>query len=138
MFVCLLLLNAATLFAQPEPADPSTTPGQWYASVLGIVTVTGIGVSILKRAFGNLPYFNTVPTWVYSVIISAVLTFLTVNVWHTLPGELWQTMMQAVIMAATASGFYEWLNHTDKPLAESARQAGVHVDEKNMPYRSLK
>ena len=107
----------------------------WYTSVAGVVLATSFGVTILKRALGNVPYANTVPTWAYAVMLAAVLTYLTNVVWHTLPGDLWQNMMQAAGMAAMASGFYEWYKAPSKPLATSAISAGVNVDEKNAPNR---
>lgn len=107
----------------------------WYTSVTGIVAATIFLVSMLKRALGNVPYANTVPTWLYAVAISSVLTALTNYVWHTLPGNLWQNMMQAVMMAGNASGFYEWLQTPTKPLAESAMSAGVLVEVRNTPDR---
>jgi hypothetical protein len=107
----------------------------WYTSIAGIVAATMLGVSVLKRAFGNVAYLNTVPTWVYAVVISGVLTFLTNRIWATLPGELMPLLMQAVISAGTASGFYEWLKAPATPLAESAIKAGVDVQVKNAPER---
>lgn len=107
----------------------------WYTSVVGIVAATMLLVSIVKRAFGNVAYANTVPTWVYAVGISGLLTFLTNRVWATLPGDLWQNLMQAVMMAGTASGFYEWLKSPSAPLAASAISAGVIVEPKNAPDR---
>ncbi|HXD20131.1 MAG TPA: hypothetical protein VN654_24115 [Vicinamibacterales bacterium] len=107
----------------------------WYTSVTGVVVVTIFLVSVLKRAVGNVPYVNTVPTWLYAVAISAVLTAMTNYVWHTLPGNLWQNMTQAVMMAGSSSGFYEWLQTPTKPLAESAISAGVLVEVKNTPDR---
>jgi len=107
----------------------------WYTSVTGVVAVTIGAVTLLKRAFGNVPYVNTVPTWVYAVVISAGLTGVTNYLWHTLPGDLWQNVMQAVMMAASASGFYEWLKEPGKPLAASAISAGVLVELKNTPDR---
>ncbi len=128
VLVMLISILAVPLFAQPETPEP-TSPLQWYTSVAGVVAATMLGVSVMKRALGNVTYFNAVPTWIYAVVISGILTFITVNVWRTLPGDLWQTMLQAVIMAATASGFYEWLNNGTKPLAASAVSAGVYVKE---------
>lgn len=107
----------------------------WYTSVAGVVAATMLAVTILKRALGNVPYANTVPTWIYAVAVSGGLTYLTNAVWHTLPGTLWQNMMQAVGMAAAASGFYEWLQTPTKPLAASAMSAGVLVEPKNTPDR---
>lgn len=127
----LLMLTAfpAMALAQPQPVDPSTSPFEWYSSVTGVVAATILGVSILKRALANVNGLNGVPTWLYAVVMSAVLTFLTNRVWGTLPGELWQLMVQVVMMAAAASGFYEWLNNsTTTSLKSSARKAGVAVE----------
>lgn len=107
----------------------------WYTSVVGVVGATIFLVTVLKRLLGNVAYVNTVPTWIYAVAISAGLTGLTNAVWHTLPGSLLQNMMQAVMMAGSASGFYEWLQAFDKPLASSAMSAGVEVERKNTPAR---
>jgi hypothetical protein len=107
----------------------------WYTSVAGIVGVTIFLVGVMKKLFGNVAYVNTVPTWLYAVAISAGLTTLANYIWHTLPGNLWQNMMQAVMMAGSASGFYEWWNARTKPLAASAISAGVTVEEKNAPDR---
>ena len=107
----------------------------WYTSVAGIVAATILLVGVLKRAFGNVAYVNTVPTWMYAVGISASMTALANYIWHTLPGNFWQNLMQAVMMAGSASGFYEWYNAPTKALASSAISAGVTVDAKNAPDR---
>jgi hypothetical protein len=107
----------------------------WYTSIAGIVAATIFSVTVLKRALGNVPYANTVPTWLYAVAVSAVLTVLTNYTWHTLPGALGENLMQAVMLAGTASGFYEWLQAPTKPLAASARSAGVIVEPQNAPDR---
>lgn len=128
--VCILFLFAlvpATLFAQPTATEP-TTPLQWYSTVAGVVAATLLGVSILKRALGNVSGINQVPTWMFAVAVSALLTFLTNRVWKTLPGELWQLMMQSVFMAAAASGFYEWLNGPTKTLQHSLIKAQAKID----------
>lgn len=126
LLIVVLVLVAAPLFAQPVAEEP-TTPNQWYGSVAGIVVATGLAVSILKRALAKVPAFNQVPLWLYAVVISSGLTYLTNQVFHTMPGDLWQLLMQSVSMAATASGFYSWLTSSDegavasltKPLAAS-------------------
>lgn len=130
LFVVFAL--ASPVLAQPTSEEP-TTPGQWYGSVGGIVLATGIAVGILKRAFAKVSVLNQIPVWLYSVLVSAGLTYLSNTVWHTLPGELGQLLMQSVLMAATASGFYEWLNADAggvgpsmmKPLADSATSQAI-------------
>lgn len=136
VIVVFVLAMCAIVSAQgPTPADPSTTPQQWYGSTAGIIAATAIGVSVLKRALANVKGLNSVPTWMYAVATSAVLTFLTVKVWGTLPGQLWQTMSQIAIAAGASSGFYEWLNNPATSLAASAVSAGVPVDPAKLPDR---
>lgn len=132
LLILLLVLTAAPVFAQPTSEEP-TTPTQWYSSVAGIVVATGIAVSILKRAFAKVAVLSQVPLWLYGVIISSALTYASNQLWHSLPGDLWQLLTQAVLMAATATGFYEWLNADPagvgpsivKPLSDSAASQEV-------------
>ena len=135
LLVFVFLVAVVPAFAQELAVADDTSPFNWYTSVAGVVAATIFGVTVLKRALGNVQYVNTVPTWVYAVLISGILTFVTNRVWGTLPGDLWQTMMQAVMMAGAASGFYDWLREPTKPLAAAAIAAGVHVSPKNAPDR---
>lgn len=119
LLILLFVSLPALALAQPTSEDPSTTPTQWYGSVAGIVAATMIGVGILKRILANVNVLNQLPVWLYAVVLSAGLTTLANMVWHTLPGDLWQLLTQSVIMAATASGFYEWFNSSPKGVAAS-------------------
>jgi hypothetical protein len=122
----------------PAAADPATTPTQWYGTQAGIVTATAIGVSILKRLLGNVPYVNTLPTWLYAVLVAGALTFLSVRVWGTMPGDLWALVSQSVLSAGASSGFYEWLTtHPTTSLARSAIAANVAVDLDHLPARDV-
>ena len=110
----------------------------WYSTQLGIIAATAIGVSILKRVLGNVKYANTIPTWVYAVGVSSLLTFLAVQVWQTLPGALWPLISQAATGAAGSSGFYEWVTkHPTTSLASSALSANVPIDPGNLPGRDV-
>jgi hypothetical protein len=131
MLCCLL---GVTMFAQPETPVP-VLPFNWYASVTGIVAATIALTSGLKRVIGNVPQLNAVPTWVYVIGISEVLTFLCVQVFHTMPGPVSQALYQALVMAASASGAYEWFfnGNLGKPMAATALSAGVKVPAKNKP-----
>lgn len=104
-------------------------------SISGIVALTIGLVAIVKRLFGNIAVMNALPTWVYAVVISFLLTVVASSVLHTLPGVWYQLAWQAVIAAAGASGFYEWFKaeNVAKPLAVSAKSAGVKVKPANMP-----
>jgi hypothetical protein len=114
------------------------TSSDWYSTQLGIIGATAIGVSVLKRLLGNVPYANAIPTWTYAVGLAAVLTFFAVHVWGTLPGALWPMISQAGISTGASSGFYEWLTtHPTTSLARSALAAHVSVDPINLPDRDL-
>lgn len=104
-------------------------------SVTGIVGLTVAIVALLKRLFANVGGFNAVPTWIYSVVVAFLLAVFASAVLHTLPGVWYQVAWQAVIAAASASGAYEWFKseNIQKPLAMSAKAAGVRVKPSNMP-----
>lgn len=91
----------------------------WYSSVTGIVVAVIVIVEILKRFLGNIPWFGKVPTWVYAVLLSIALTMIC-HLWlKTLPGSDLELLTQAVVMAAIASGFKEWLANVNKPMSAS-------------------
>lgn len=92
----------------------------WYTSIGGIVAATIVLVEILKRFLGNTPFIMKVPTWVYAVIIAVVLTEVAHAGFNTLPGDDLPLLMQAVMLAAVASGFREWVGNVNKPLSASA------------------
>jgi hypothetical protein len=123
------------LLALQTAADPSTTAGQWYGTQAGIIGATALAVSALKRAIGNVAYLNAIPTWVYAVTVASVLTFLSVHVWGTMPGNLWQLVSQSALSAGASSGFYEWVNRPTASLASSALKADVTVAPANLPTR---
>lgn len=132
--VFVLVLIPATVFAQPDMSVP-VPAFEWYSSIGGIVAATAVLVAIAKRALGNVRGLNAIPTWVYAVVISFALTVIAAVVLKTLPGVWWQDAIQAVLMAGAASGFYEWLKpeNIQKPLAHSAKSAGVKVKQANLP-----
>ena len=113
----LLLFMPVRLFAQ-GPAIPM----DWYSSVGGVVAFTLVLVGILKRLLGRVSGAKDVPTWIYAVGVSALLTYLA-HLWGTLEGTLATLMMQAVLSAASASGLYEWYHNSTKPLSASAASA---------------
>jgi len=92
---------------------------EWYGSVAGIVVATVLLVEILKRTLGNQPWFGRVPTWLYAIVVSAVLTATARYGLHTLAGDWLPLFNQAVLSAAVASGFKEWISNGTKPLSAS-------------------
>jgi hypothetical protein len=108
-------------------SDVLIDPTQALTSVLGIVTLTIAIVHIIKRDLCDTPYFARVPTWIYAMAVSAVLTYLSHAILHTIEGELAELLTQAVIQALLAAGALDtWRNRTkpiaDTSVAERARQ----------------
>jgi uncharacterized membrane protein YfcA len=135
LFIVLCaLIGSVVMFAQPETPEP-VPPSNWYASVTGIIAFTIAITSGIKRVLANVKALNAVPTWVYVIVISEVLTFTCVQFFHTMPGPVVQALYQALILAASASGAYEWFfnGNVTKPLAATALSAGVKVPMKNKP-----
>jgi hypothetical protein len=133
LIIVAVLVMGVVASAQTPEAVPVIA---WYGTQAGIIGATAIGVSILKRLLGNLAYANSLPTWLYAVGVAGVLTYLSVRVWHTMPGNLWPMVSQSVLSAGASSGFYEWITaHPTTSLATSAVKAGVAVDPVNLPNR---
>lgn len=85
-------------------------------SITGIITVTFLLVEVLKRFFVTNKGFGKIPVWIFAVAISAGLTAVANKVLHTengtplLTGSLTTLMVRSVLAAASASGFFSWLN----------------------------
>lgn len=92
---------------------------EWYSSIAGVVAATILLTGCLKRALARVRWLNEVPVWVYAVLLAAGLTALVNLVFHTLPGDFWVLATQAIMLAASASGFYEWWAAAGKPLKDS-------------------
>jgi hypothetical protein len=93
---------------------------QWYTSVTGIVAATIVLVEIFKRFLGNVSYIQRVPTWLYAVTFSCILTACAHLWWQTLPGNDLDLFTRAIMLAAVASGFREWFGNVNKPLSASS------------------
>lgn len=93
---------------------------QWYTTISGIILATGVGVQAIKRFLGNRAPFASVPTWVYSVLLAAVLTALSKYFGYLTTAGTWlEVLMQSVMTAGATSGFVSWLQHLDTPIEES-------------------
>lgn len=83
---------------------------QWYGSIAGIVGGTLIIVEVLKRAIGNVSVLKSVPTWVYAVAVAVGLTYTSRALGYLAEqGSTLDVLMSAVMLAASASGFWTWL-----------------------------
>jgi hypothetical protein len=92
----------------------------WYGSIAGIIGATLIGVEILKRALGNVSVVMAVPTWVYAVALASALTYASKSAGLLQDdGNLFELLMQAVMLAASASGFWSWLRQPGDQIGNS-------------------
>lgn len=77
-----------------------------------VVTTTVALVAILKRAIGTVPVLERVPVWVYAVLVASGLTWLSAALGYT-TGALPDLIVNAIIQAAAASGFRDWMTEGD-------------------------
>jgi len=83
---------------------------QDLTSLSGIVVATLIILQILKKLMAEVDGLKVVPIWVYGVTVSVGLTVFANRVLKILPGDdLLPLVWQAALLAASASGFYEWI-----------------------------
>lgn len=88
--------------------DPATiSVVNVFGSLAGIIATTMLLIGIGKRFVGNWPVVSAVPTWVYAIVIAVGLT-LAANHLGVLVGPLGDLVLQAIVLAAAASGFREW------------------------------
>lgn len=97
-------------------------------SVAGVVLATIFILQVLKGTIAQVRWLNAIPTWLYAVIVSFGLTALSALVLHMLTGDFWTLAWQAVVMAATASGFYEWWKNKTKPIAAAGAPTLPAID----------
>jgi hypothetical protein len=88
-------------------------------SVAGVVLATIFAVQMMKGTLSQIRWLGAIPIWAYAVVVSFGLTAFSALVIHTLTGDFWALAWQAVGMAATSTGFYEWWKNKTKPLADS-------------------
>lgn len=107
---------------------------EWFASVPGIIGATIFIVSMLKRGLGGVSGLNQVPTWIYAVLVSGLLTTLAHQVLHTLPGDnLFALINEVVIKAAAASGIYEWVSNSLTTTLEQSKTAITDRPDQEQP-----
>lgn len=102
--------------------DP--TIATWMKSVTGIVAVVGlIVVPLIKRTLGNVTYFKDIPTWLYALVSAVGITLLAKQLGYLVLDpeyDLVQTLMTAGGAAATAGGFFNWINNPTDAIKDSA------------------
>lgn len=72
-----------------------------------VSTVVGL-VAITKRLVGNVMFLCLVPPWMYAVLYAAAIV-TGAHHWGYLAGNLPDLLVQAVFLAASASGFRDWM-----------------------------
>lgn len=93
----------------------------YYTTNAGIAATTLLGVEVLKRALGNVSVVMSVPTWVYSVVLAMTLTAVSKS-YDLLQdeGSMLTLVLQSVMLAASASGFWTWLRSPGDQIGNSA------------------
>lgn len=109
------------LLAQTEPSATA----EYFGSIAGIVVATVTLVAILRKAFAQVPAFNKVPVWLYAVGAATGLTAVAVYGLKTMEGNFMDLALQTVILAASASGFREWVKDANVTPATIAKKANV-------------
>lgn len=88
-------------------------------SISGVILVTLGLTEILKRVFSKNEGFGKIPVFVYSIVIAVILATVANKFLKTpegnpvLAGDYLIVVWKAFIGAASASGFYSWLNNPE-------------------------
>ncbi len=77
-------------------------------SQAAIVSTVVALVAITKRLAGNVAVLGTIPPWVYAVFYAVWLTVISHRLGY-LTGNLPDLTVSAVFLAASASGFRDWM-----------------------------
>lgn len=79
------------------------------SSVAGIIVVTTFLMQYIKQWVGTVDYLKKVPTFMYVLAVSLLLTVIANKYMHTLSGSLPQLLYSTASAALAASGFYQWM-----------------------------
>ena len=86
----------------------STSVVSLIGSQAAIVSTVVALVAITKRIAGNVAILCAVPPWVYAVAYAIALTVASHRLGY-LAGNLPDLLVSAVFLAASASGFRDWM-----------------------------
>lgn len=86
----------------------STSVVSLIGSQAAIVSTVVALVAITKRIAGNVRLLASIPPWVYAVIYAVGLV-TGAHHWGYLAGNLPDLLVSAVFLAASASGFRDWM-----------------------------
>ena len=94
--------------------------GGQLSSIASIGTATALAVKVIHRAGTNYPAIRKLPVWVIAAGVAVALTAIARYVLHSIDGNAGDLAIQAVVNAATGSGFYGWLNDPAQSLHDAA------------------
>lgn len=86
----------------------STSVVSLIGSQAAIVSTVVFLVALTKRSFGNTVFLCLVPPWMYAVVYAVGLV-TGAHHWGYLVGNLPDLIVSAVFLAASASGFRDWM-----------------------------
>ena len=90
------------------------------SSVAGVVAATMLIVHWLKVSVSAVPYLNAVPIPIYTLAVSAGLTWVAHDGLGLLQGGSFKELaVQAALASLTASGFWEQARSMNKPIKDS-------------------
>ena len=90
-----------------------------FSSIASIGTATALAVKVIHRAGTSYPAVRKLPVWVIAAGVAVVLTSIARYVPHSIDGNAGDLVLQAVVNAATGSGFYGWLNDPTQSLHDA-------------------
>lgn len=141
-----LAITIQTLAGEASPpaivgaaaSAPISSPYSQLASITGIVAATGFGVEVLKRAFTRVKFVQHIPLWIIAIGVSVGLVLIANLGLGVLKGNVGPMIWQAALMAASASGFYEWLrNGASSPKTSNKKSFNVKVSSVVKPMLLL-
>lgn len=111
----------------------STSVISLIGSQAAIVSTVVAMVALTKRVAGNVVFLGMVPPWLYAVAYAVMLTATSHRLGY-LTGNLPDLLVSAVFLAASASGFRDWM--TQGNLTRGIDQTTVAREARSAPtYR---
>lgn len=103
---------------------------EYLGSIAGIVTLAIVLTNMTKRYLGNVPGLSQVPVFAFVAAWTAGLTWVAVNVVHSIEGDTASLIVQALLFALASSGLVEVKRAGLKPIEESrtAQRAALNAE----------
>ncbi len=101
---------------------------EYLGSIAGIVTLAILLTNLTKRYLGNAPTLSKTPVFAFVALWTAGLTWVAVNVVHSLDGDTASLIVQALLFALASSGLVEVKRAGLKPMEESKTAQRAALD----------